>query len=174
MKNLTKLISALLLIILFENCKDTLDSTYAITLDKRHQVVLPLQDGITISRFFIPPDVKGENPSSIIEVYLDSSNYKLCTINYFAATGNFRTVVELTNYSLSSLAFKTGQTKIISESNYNKNDQLIATRVYETDSLYDACLIIVSEELIVRLRIVEFANLSLVNKLISETELVDL
>ncbi len=118
-----KFISTLLLIILCENCKETPVSTYAITLDKKHQVILPLQDGIINSRFFVPPDVKGENPSSIIEVYLDSSDYKLCTINYFLSTGNFKTIEELTNYSLGSLAFKTGQTKIVSERIYNKCKQ---------------------------------------------------
>lgn len=158
--------------ILFENCKETPKSTFAIYLDKSHQLVLPLEEGLTITRFFIPPDIKGENPSSIIEVYLDSTDYKLWTINYFASSDNLSTEEGLINYSFGSLVFKPNHTKIISESIYNKNDQLIATRVYETDSLYDACLIIVGEELIVRLRIVDFADLSLINKIVSETELM--
>lgn len=88
MKYLTNLIGAFLLIALFENCKETPEAAFAITLDKKHHIVLPLQDDITVANFFIPPDIKGENPSSLIEVYLDSINYKLFTIDYSTSKGN--------------------------------------------------------------------------------------
>ncbi len=131
---------------------------------------MPIEIDSKITLNKVPSDLIERDSNSVIEIELKNVDYKLFTVDYIYFLGAEISETELKDKSLSVIPFITGQTEMLKDNLKTQNENLIATRVYQTNLLYDATWVIIYNNLLIRVCMFGFSNLDFIEKVIKESE----
>lgn len=152
-------------------CKNQSDNQLVIEINNYAKLILPIDNKSKITSNIASSDLIAFDSIEVIQIELKNVDYKSFTIDYFNVLGDKISFVELKDKSLSNMPFIDGQTDIWKDNLIVQGQNLIATRIYQTDSIYDATWVIIYNNLLIRVSMAGFTNLDLVEKIIQESEL---